>query len=239
MSSPGPVSNVFPSTLPLDDMRLLHHWTAKASFSHSSTLGYNGGLWSVDIVEVAFEHPFLLHGLLAITAIHKSLANTEYPRAQLLGQADTHISICLETYTKNLEQPARETSLAMFLLSTVIVTYNLASAQIEEPDDPIRALLHCFRLHRGIHLAIGPFWAELIKTRIVTAMSAAIRDADLRSAAGYAEKEEIMRLKQLAAELDTEDADICVQTIEALHKAFVNSENCPKQEDKHSNCMRW
>ena len=55
--TPDLVPTAFSPTLPVDDMRLLHHWTAKLSFFHDAELGYFDRIWSVDVVEIAFQHP--------------------------------------------------------------------------------------------------------------------------------------------------------------------------------------
>jgi hypothetical protein len=233
------VSNTSSSTLSLDDLRLLHHWTVKTSYFHSSSIGYNSSIWSVDIVEVAFEYPFLLHGLLAIAAMHKSVEAPQYGRATLLAQADAHMSECLGPYKINLEQPTLDTSLPMFLLSTILVTYNLASAQVEEPESPVHTLLHCFRLLRGVTIVIGPFWEELTNSPIVSSIIAGITSADTRPSTGGGEISEVLQLKPLATQLDTLDAEACMEAINDLHQAFVDTDNCPNEENKHSVCMRW
>jgi hypothetical protein len=187
---------------------------------------------------VAFEHPFLLHGLLALAAMHKA---TETPQADipsLLAQADAHMSCCLAPYQRSLENLTLETSLPSFLLSCVLVTYNLASARVHEPEYPIDALLHCFRLLRGVNIAIGAYRDELSKHPIV---------ADILSGAQVAmdplhnveEVPEVKRLKQLIVRLNPSDAETCVQAVDSLHHIYVLVQSCAVEEKRHSICMLW
>ncbi|KAF2684555.1 hypothetical protein K458DRAFT_442885 [Lentithecium fluviatile CBS 122367] len=240
--SPDLQSSAASPPLPLDDMRLLHHWTAKTALAHGSTLASNGDrLWSIEVAEVAFEHPFLLHGLLGIAAIHKTLGDPQNDRPGLLAQADAHMSSCLGPYKKNLEQPALETSLPMFLLSSILVTYNLASAQVAEPDNPIDALLHCFRLLRGVSIVIGPHWEQLTKTTIVAQIMSNIVASEEKASAedGQIEINEVLRLKELVAQLDTSHAEVCIRTIEDLHQVFVRTELSDHPDNAHTICMIW
>jgi hypothetical protein len=100
--------------------------------------------WQLGHVEVALNHPFLLRGILAVAAVHKVLVDPTADRSCLLAQADVHISKALVTYRNNLQQPRAETAIPMFLLSAVLVVYNLATAQLETPEDPINAMVSSF-----------------------------------------------------------------------------------------------
>jgi len=222
----------------MDDLRLLHHWTTKASPRHSLNLSSNSDLWGADIVEVAFEHPFLLHGLLALAAVHKTTETSQADHSNLLAQADAHMSQCLGPYKRSLETITLETSLPSFLLSCVLVTYTLASARVREPEDPIDALLHCFRLLRGVKFAVGAHFEHLLKQPIVADILSGIQ-SESDPSHNEGEVPQIKHLTQLLDRLDASNAETCVQTIDSLHQIFVLIHNCEDEEKKHSICMLW
>lgn len=63
-------SNYAASTqLAIPDLMLLHFWTTETSAT--ITVPAHGDIWRTKMVEVGFRHPFVLHGILAVAAIHR------------------------------------------------------------------------------------------------------------------------------------------------------------------------
>jgi hypothetical protein len=193
----------------------------------------------LDVVDVAFEHPFLLHGLLAMAAVHKTTQASQSERPALLAQADAHMSSCLTPYKKHLAHPTLEASLPMFLLSSVLVTYNLASARVQEPDDPIEALLHCFRLLRGVRVVIGTYWFELKQMPIVENLMGAVLRIEENPSAEHERVEEVMALKELITPLVLSDAEACTSAVDGLQEIYLQTEKAEVLENRHSICMMW
>ncbi|KAJ4289045.1 hypothetical protein N0V90_011387 [Kalmusia sp. IMI 367209] len=190
--------------------------------------------WQIDCVEIGFDFPFLLRGFLALSAIHKAATDPQAERQTLLLQADSHISSALETYRKNLEQPRDETAMAMFLLSIVLVTYNLASAQLEAPEDPIGALHHCFRLAQGVSLVIQPHMEQIVNSKM---MNAIVEQGPENASEG--EVFEILRLKKLAETKKTSIGDSYTIAIDDLHAHFLRTRQCPPENDRLAIAFGW
>lgn len=169
--------------------------------------------WRVSHVEIALEHPFLLRGLLAVAAVHKVLSDANADKSNLLQQADSHISKALTTYRQNLEHPTTETALPMFILSTVLVVYHLATAQLEAPEDPVNAMTHCFRLIQGVLVVVGPNLDQLKDSQI-------FKDMVVIPATPVTERpiEEIVRLKRLTETKKTPAGSVYIKAIEQLHQ---------------------
>jgi hypothetical protein len=167
-TSPDPTSGLAAPAFPLEDMRLLHHWLIKTA--PSMHLESRSRVWAGPLTEIAFNHHFLLHGILAVAAIHNVYSVPGVDRQSLLLQADKHISIALSTYRNLLESPTLETSIPVFALASLLVTYNLASAHIEEPEDPIAAIHHCFMLLQGVKIVILPYWAHIQENPVFAEM---------------------------------------------------------------------
>ena len=219
--------------LAIDDLRLLHHWHTAFSFLHADSLYPTQTVWSVDAIDVAFEHPFLLHGLLAVSALHKTLSSPQTNRPGLLVQAESHMASALAVYRTNLETPSLETALPMFLMASALFAYNLASAQIEEPEDPIDAVLHCFRLLRYIREVSGAHWQELSKTTIVTQLLSGVTDVHaLPMAEDSSRFRPVLDLRQVAEELPAPDKEVCIEAIENLHQTFLKTEL--SSDDRHA-----
>lgn len=237
---PTPVLTARP-TFTLEDMQLLHHWTTKVYLFNipEPDADDEKWIWSESVVEVAFQHPFLLHGVLAIAALHKTVVDSKGNRASLLAQADVHMSAALATYLRLLGDSTVETVVPCFLLSSICFAYNLASAQVEEPEDPINAILHCFRLLRGVKFVIGQHWVRLQQNDIIGRLLAPVRFTDQFTLPEDTECTPILTLNQLADQLETPQRDICKEAIESLHKTFVKMTLCSTEKQEHTTVMTW
>ncbi|KAF2627893.1 hypothetical protein BU25DRAFT_46104 [Macroventuria anomochaeta] len=240
IGSPLPTPSVAARpTFTLEDMQLLHHWTTRVYLFHDPTSDDEKWVWSEGIVNVAFQHQFLLHGILAFSALHKTLVDSQGNRASLLAQADAHMSTSLATYLRLLEENALETVVPCFLLSSICFAYNLATAQVEEPEDPLGAILHCFRLLRGVKVAIGQHWEQLQQNDIIGTLLGPVRFVGQLPLPEDTECTPLLDLKLLADQFDTPQKGICLEAIENLHKTFVKTTLCSSLKQEHSIIMTW
>jgi hypothetical protein len=232
--------NTFELSVP--DMRLLHHWSTKGYIALHPKLALRTDIWQNEMVELGFEHPFLLHGILALSAIHKASFFLPAERQGLLHQADAHISQALEAMRRHLQSPSEETAIPMFVLSSVLLTYNFGSVQ-ERPDDPIGAVHHCFMLLNGIKVVIGPHWDKIkdhpsLQHFIEQTSLATLAILDER--AGDEQRPEILQLLELTElVLDTQDKAACTDSIENLHYIAVRSLHIDPERDDGSFYWLW
>jgi len=222
-------------------MQLLHHWTRRVILFHNPILEEDKWIWREAIVEIAFQNPFLLHGILALAALHKTVVDSPQNRASLLAQADMHMSAALATYLRLIEESAPETAVPCFLLSSICLAYNLATAQVEEPEDPIHAILHCFRLLRGIKVVIGQHWDKLQQNDIVKKLIEPINDLKGFPTPVDVECIPLLELKQLTEQLELEEPtkSICLEALDDLHQISVKTTLCSSGKNEHSVVMTW
>ncbi|KAF2179160.1 hypothetical protein K469DRAFT_597014 [Zopfia rhizophila CBS 207.26] len=209
--------------LSIPDLRLLHHWTTEAYKTLQPGLVSKHSMWQNDFPELGFEYPFLLHGILALSAVHKAVSDPLSNKQSLLLQADSHISWALSTYRKYLQTPTTETVIPMFMLSTLLVTYSLAATQSGEPEDPIGVLHHCFRLLKGISVTGYPHWQHIKSSEVFSNLAGTILSnlESLDTRAGDEETPAILQLEELADLLDFQDKDACMNAINELHTTSV------------------
>lgn len=217
----------------------MHHWTTAVHLFPDQYGDDENWIWSEGVIVVAFQHPFLLHGVLALSALHKTLVDAQGSRASLLAQADVHMSASLATYLKLIEKSTLETVVPCFILSSILFAYNLATAQVDEPADPIAAILHCFRLLRGVKIVIGKYWEELQQDEIIGRLIAPTRFVGSVPLPEDTECIPLLDLKQLADQLDSPQRDICMEAIDRLHEAFVKMTLCSTEKQEHSIIMTW
>ncbi|KAH8725631.1 hypothetical protein GQ44DRAFT_615449 [Phaeosphaeriaceae sp. PMI808] len=211
-------TNIFELSIP--DMRLLHHWTTKGYIALYPHLAERSDSWANAMIELAFEHLFLLHGILALSAVHKASFLLPINRQDLLLQADVHVSQALETMRKHLETPNYENTVPMFVLSSVLLTYNFGSVQ-EMPEDPIGSVHHCFMLLNGIKVVVGPHWERMRMAPVLfhmVEMSSPVNIAALEALAKDDRRPEILCLIELTElVLDAQDKTACADAIQELH----------------------
>lgn len=201
-------------------------------------------MWQHDFIDLGFEYPFLLRGILALSAVHKASSLPSANRRELLQQADAHISRSLSTYRSHLESPSDHVlAIPMFLYSSILLTYNFASGQLEVPDDPIGALHHSFMLLQGIKIVVLPHW-EQIKNHPAVAQitemgSLEVMDA-LDNLARADNHQEILRLKELTELLlDSSDKEVCTTAIVELHDTWSRFRHIPPDLDEYNLLFLW
>lgn len=192
-------------------------------------------------MEVAFDHPFVLHGILAFSAVHKIIHHPLLDRTLLLAQADAHISSALSIYMRFLHQPSLEYALPMFFLSGILFAYNLASAQINEPEDPIGDFLHCLRLLRGVREVVGQYWQELSKSSIVHEMLSGVTDIEGIPVPEDEDRmyEPLNKLKRFALSSKEHHGHVLAETVDNLRITFLKSKGCIDERYEHSLFMTW
>ncbi|CAO2653473.1 Nn.00g028840.m01.CDS01 [Neocucurbitaria sp. VM-36] len=222
-------------------MRLVHHWTAKCYKSLHPT-GSRSEAWQIGFIELGFEHTFLLHGLLALSAAHQASFLLPAERPSLLHQADSHISRALDRYRQNLETPNVETAIPMFILSSVLLTYNFGIAQ-EKPEDPIGSLHHCFMLLQGIKVVIIPHWDQIKDSAVFTYMTEQASPESLERLDTLArddKSQEILRLKELTELLlDAQDKEACASAIDELHATWLRFRHLTPDRDEYGLLFLW
>ncbi|KAE8448284.1 hypothetical protein EG329_009715 [Mollisiaceae sp. DMI_Dod_QoI] len=115
------------------DAVLLQHYithTAATIATDPATLK----LWQKAVPHLAHSHPFLLHGLLALSALH--LAHTTPSdsalHSQYLLSAITHQETAMPIFRSSIAAVTPETSHAVFIFSHLLVLYCFASESQDE-----------------------------------------------------------------------------------------------------------
>ena len=225
------------STLRINDMRLLHHWMTKGAKSLHPENFRKFEMWQGTVIELSFDHPFLLHGILGMSALHKAGGVDEKGRAALAAEADYHFGIALSIYKKKLENPDLEDALPLFLLSSILVNYSFGSANLEEPEHPLDAVEHCFRLLHGTRVVVRPHWEHLKETEIFSFMARPAMNPLTEPGPYDEEVWEVTRLKELTVTLEPARREAYIAAIDELQRAFIRTRKCDKHDDNEHSVM--
>lgn len=171
---PGHVPETFgPSPLAVADLRLLHHFTLHASQEIGQPV-YDRIGWQDDVVNLAFDHHFLLRGILAVSALHLATARRDDYPADLLLQSAVHMDAALGEFRVLLQNipDSEQTYNAIFLLACLLAIHGFGSLKTQPSSDPIDAFIHCAGLIQGVKLVQIPHnWANLKRDDISALVS--------------------------------------------------------------------
>ncbi|KAK3361844.1 hypothetical protein B0T24DRAFT_96748 [Lasiosphaeria ovina] len=139
----------------LEDLELLHHFTATTW----KTLSQHGvhklsDMWQVDIPKQGFQNVFVLHQILATSALHLAFLHPAQ-RAKRALQASHHQSLAIQGIRVALTDITPDNCHALFASSGLFFVSGFAASRPDEntPDGAgpkIDDLVDVFRLLRGI-----------------------------------------------------------------------------------------
>lgn len=143
------------------DPELMHHFTLHTSKSLARRQQMQEA-WQVAFPTLAYSYEFLMHGILALSALHLGYLKPEnYSRYTTSSRF--HISLGLRSFRKLLSSPTVANCSALFAFSSLIMVYIYASpAESVEVSmvDTLESTLHLFKLCRGI-LVLKPYMGHV------------------------------------------------------------------------------
>lgn len=148
-------------------MELLHHYTVATSLTFSTRSDVLE-VYRIAAPEIAFSDPPLMHGLLAISGLHRAHCCTDIEkRRQYTTTAAAHQNAALGVFRERLSNLTRENCPGAFLFSALLTIYVLGSMHQLQSADPNAAQVIDFadpaewiRLMRGIPsiLRVSAVW---------------------------------------------------------------------------------
>ncbi|RAL13878.1 uncharacterized protein BO97DRAFT_366278 [Aspergillus homomorphus CBS 101889] len=143
------------------DPELMHHYSLYTSRSIAKRPEMQQ-VWQVEIPKTAYSHEFLMHGILALSALHIA-CSCPGRYSSYLKSSRYHITLALRSFRRALLSPTAENCCALFASSSIIMLYTFATPA--EPDGAgtwaiLESFIELFQLCRGI-LALKGFMTEI------------------------------------------------------------------------------
>jgi hypothetical protein len=107
----------------MDDLSLLHHWTLSTSLSIAESKPFHS-YWQSVFPQMALNHPYMMHGILSVAALHLAHLQTGTSEKHLLTAARHH-NIALRGFQDTLGNVNDQNSDALFACSNLNVIYVL------------------------------------------------------------------------------------------------------------------
>ena len=173
-----------PQNLSIKDLELMHHYSTLTCFTMTDQSA-SCSIWQTDIPKLALEHPFLMHGLLALAAmhIHQTTIPPNTGQAVYSEVASVHQDLALAAYRSQLQSITEDNCHALFAFSSVLGALSYAFLQVSpELDDKdfIQSVTDIFELLVGSKVVVieaqqwlrqGPLANFLVQPPILDAAS--------------------------------------------------------------------
>lgn len=148
------------SELNLADMELLHHWCTAtyATMAHTKQTEH---IYQCVLPREGLAYPFVLHGLLALSALHIARTRDQISSLKYFSIALEHQNRALSLFRPVVLSINRENSHIVFAFSSLLLQLAFAispCSPFAETYDPIRDLIQAFTLCEGLRQVIGASW---------------------------------------------------------------------------------
>lgn len=139
--------------LNLIDLELLLHWKDRTyqTFCRSP---HGKTVWQSLVPQEAIMEPFLMHGILALSAVHLARTKNESLKPAYISRAASHQNQALAKFRPLLMNISPSNSKPMFAYASLITVYSFGSSQEPHPSDfrtTIDNLCQVIVLARGVH----------------------------------------------------------------------------------------
>lgn len=227
--------NGTPEDLALDDLKLLHHFTTKTCATLDSVASQQH-IWRESVVEIGFQHPFLLRGILSISALHLATLTPE-SSSNFVVQASNQYNRALLEFRNVLRNIGEGNCVAVFAFSCITVIHAFAVAQIQPPVDPTSDFLNCMRLVQGVVTVLQPHYPVLARSELKPILENGPKGGI------QGEILEILQLKSLVKSLPDEDhgetANTYVHAINLLHGVLLEAQEAGENQSYLALLLSW
>ena len=104
------------------DLSLLHHWTVSTSHSLVQCPSIDR-IWQTVLPQIGFRHPFVMHAILSMAALHLGHVIDLRNRRRHTIDAVRHHNEALRGFRETISHPSAENADALFACSTLNVIY--------------------------------------------------------------------------------------------------------------------
>ncbi|PWY77099.1 C6 zinc finger domain protein [Aspergillus heteromorphus CBS 117.55] len=144
-------------SLNFTDLELMMHW-CNATYKTVSRADKTDHIWRDRVPEEALAHPFLMHGLLALSALHLAQTRPDNRRSAYINTAVAHQNRALALFREMLCDINPSNAKAMFSFASIVVLYTFGFPHLPESDDPwacVDDMIQVHMLARGVQQVLS------------------------------------------------------------------------------------
>ncbi|KAG8162327.1 hypothetical protein KVR01_008092 [Diaporthe batatas] len=155
------------TTQPIQDLELMHHYCVSTSDSMAfrEDLRY---VWRVVFPQQGYRHPFVMHGLLSLAALHKAYL---FPsrRREYLTLGASHHALGLERFRTLLSDIGDSNWKAMLCYASIVVVHVCSQATRSENGciaEPVRSTWEFFSVLQGFKTTLKEFNPRMTQSNL-------------------------------------------------------------------------
>lgn len=191
-------------------------------------------------LKTGLKSPYLMHELLAISALH--LASLNLTRSNFyLHQAINLQSRGLSLFNSNCDGISNSNCVAVLLFSSILGHHLLADTLAKRDPGGLDAFMenyvHCIEIHRGIHTIAMTAWPQLMESDLEPILSSSSRFTSRLPKGG--DCRHIIELVDTSGELDEEKKEACRLMIRHLQVGFDAAAGEQQQGYRHYMIYTW
>ncbi|KAF8545321.1 hypothetical protein BDD12DRAFT_811356 [Trichophaea hybrida] len=151
-------------SLNMFDLSLMHNWSVSTAKTISNRKEIQE-LWRVNVPALAVQNPFLMHSILAISALHLQSTEQDHEKSiQYLTEAAHHQEQAVRGMGRSLAHISRDNCDALVASSSLVVIYSFVSSRIDEiaarpGPNPAASLASWVPFLRGVSSIVKQAWA--------------------------------------------------------------------------------
>ncbi|CAG8890874.1 unnamed protein product [Penicillium egyptiacum] len=114
-------------------------------------------VWEVLVLQEALHTPFLMHGILGLSALHLSRLRDDNSQAKWLSIAMSHKNVALSIFSEQLSNIDQSNAKAMMSFAGLVVAFRLGSSLTPGSTDgpSLASLIDIFTLARGVQAVVS------------------------------------------------------------------------------------
>lgn len=164
---PGPssilagIEQAVPPTSPerkstwIRDLELMHHFTTVICKTLSARKEVQE-VWGIVMPQMAFSCDYLMHGILALSALHLATLKVEN-KSDYIDCSMAHFHCSLSTYNQVLPNIAADNCVTLFALSALVSVHVCALPIVDESGPYLERITTLFNMCRGVETILSPY----------------------------------------------------------------------------------
>ena len=210
----------------IQDLELMHHYTSSVSQGQLGARGRVVHLWRNYVPQQALKHNFLMHGLLALSALHLAYSNPD-SAPRYLQLCDKHQAIALNKFRTILSSDVDpELADALFALASTISVSTMARCTAMSESDAMNMdeITELFFLTRGVRDVIHLTYEHIQKGPMVEMFGGHVYPPDAEVKLPQSVSKELDDIRQMLTQygLDPEALTHCQSALTDLEEIYRN-----------------
>ena len=153
--APGAPTSPEQTSTWIRDLELMHHFTTDVCKTLSARKEVQD-VWGLVMPQMAFSCDYLMHGILALSALHLATLKGEN-KSSYIDCSMAHFHCSLSTYNQVLPNIAADNCLTLFALSSLVTVHVCALPIVDEAGPYLERIMTLFNMCRGVETILSPY----------------------------------------------------------------------------------